>query len=80
MASQCFSGARLVSYKNVLLGRHVAALESKDEPAMLNYIDLRNQEALRAWRQRCAAIPGLDNRYRRRFWFKGLFRTDSLRW
>jgi len=69
-----------VSYKKVLLGRHVAAMESREEPALLNYIDLRNQEALRAWRRRCAGIPGEESRCRRRFWFKALFSSASARW
>jgi hypothetical protein len=44
-----------VSDRNVLLERYVAALELKDEPAALSYMDFRNQESLRAWRQRRAA-------------------------
>jgi len=55
-------------------------MESREEPALLNYIDLRNQEALRAWRRRCAGIPGEESRCRRRFWFKALFSSASARW
>jgi len=73
-------GATRVSYKNVLLGRHEAAMESRDEPAPLSYMDLRNQESLRAWRQRCAGMPELASRYRRRFWLMSLFRPEGARW
>lgn len=72
-------GARQVSYRNILLGRHEAAMESRDEPALLNYMDLRNQESLRMWRQRCAAVPGVENRRHRRFWLMTLFRADNAR-
>lgn len=69
-----------MSYKTVLLGRYVAALESQDEPAPLSYIDLRNQESLRAWRQRCAAAAGFENRRRRRISLLNLIRADTVRW
>jgi hypothetical protein len=69
-------GARQVSYKSVLIGRHVAALESREEPTPLNYIDLRNQESLRAWRRRCAGVPDLEDQRRSRFFLSALFRSD----
>jgi hypothetical protein len=74
--SQVSTAARQVSYKSVLLGRHNAALESREEPAPLNYIDLRNQEALRAWRRRCAGMPELLDQRRSRFSLTALFRSD----
>lgn len=68
-----------MSYKHVLLGRHLAAMESRDEPAMLDYLDLRNRDSLRAWRQRYGAPPGFENRCRRRFWLMSLLRPESAR-
>ena len=41
---------------------------SREEPAPLSYIACRNQEALRAWRERCARTPGDMAPPRRRSW------------
>ena len=63
-----------MSYKAVLLGRHGLAREAREEPAPLSYIDCRNQDALRAWRERYARPPGERVRERPRGWL------SALRW
>ena len=66
-----------MSYKAVLLGRHGLAREARDareEPAPLSYIDCRNQDALRAWRERYARPAAASVPERPRSW------RSALRW
>lgn len=63
-----------MSYKSLLLGRYDSVLDEFDEPAPLNYMDYRNQEALRAWRERYSHPPADTRMSARRTWL------SSLRW
>ena len=63
-----------MSYKNVLIGRHGAAQE---EFAPLSCIDIRNREALRAWRERCIGAPVELRSEPRRSWLASLISADS---
>lgn len=66
-----------MSYRNVLIGRYGAAQEAQEESAPLSYIDIRNREALRAWRERCIEGPIESRTGPRRSWLVSLIWTDS---
>ncbi|MEO8308857.1 MAG: hypothetical protein ABI616_12540 [Pseudomonadota bacterium] len=58
-----------MSNKTVLIEKHRKALEQVEPSAPLDYIQLRNQEALREWRFKlaCASIQGVPRPTRNRF-------------
>jgi hypothetical protein len=70
-----------VKYKTVLLGRHDAMNDHREDPSPLTYIGIRNQEALRAWRERAAqgsgAAPLRKTTERRRSWLASFGWADS---
>jgi len=66
-----------LSYKNVLLGRHGAAKDARDETASLSYLDCRNQDALRAWRERSTRDPRDSGSSRKRSWLSAFGWPDS---
>ena len=45
-----------MSYKHVLLDRHFASGDGIEEDAPLDYIALRNRDALRAWHERLGTL------------------------
>lgn len=66
-----------MSYKAVLLGCHGSTHEAREEPAPLSYLDCRNQDALRAWRERYARLPGERVPARPRTWLSALRWADA---
>jgi hypothetical protein len=66
-----------VSYKNVLIGRYGAAQDAQEESVPLSYIDIRNREALQAWRERCIGAPAELRSEPRRSWLASLIWVDS---
>ena len=66
-----------VKYKTVLLGRHGAAADAQDEPTPLSYLDCRNQDALRAWRERSTRGAPETVTARKRSWLAAFGWADS---
>ena len=69
-----------MSYKHVLLDRHFASGDGIEEDAPLDYIALRNRDALRAWHERCLGVPVTRETDRKRHWLRRLAfwaRTDT---
>ena len=67
-----------MSYKTVLLGRNGAANDAWEEPTPLSYLDFRNREALRAWRERSTPDPLRSRAGRKRSWLSALGWSDSV--
>lgn len=61
-----------MSYKRLLLDRHVACSDGVSESAPLDYIALRNRDALRAWHQRSVGVPALMESERKGSWLRRL--------
>jgi hypothetical protein len=66
-----------MTYKQVLLGRLLADRDLQIEAAPLDYIQLRNQVALRAWRQRFSGAGIAVAVSRQGPWLRALTRSAS---
>jgi len=65
-----------LSYKTVLLGLDGPAGDAHEDPTPLSYIEYRNQQALRAWRERAAKARATVPE-RRRSWLSAFRWADS---
>ena len=66
-----------MSDKTDLFGRHGSVRDASEEQGALSYTEYRNQQALRAWRERCARALGEATPARRRTWLFAWRSTDS---